>query len=141
MAAVKKNAARVPRCEATTPPTTGPTATLSSCAPCTRAMATETRSRGADVVASTMAIGEKPPNSPRIRRATNSCATDRTRPMAAMITVKPVSDRMSIALRPRRSASRPISGEISPETAGDTAVISPDQSAMRAGSLTPSSRT
>ncbi len=63
------------------------------------------------------------------------------RPIAAMITTKPASERMSIIFRPKRSASRPKSGPRSPDTAGVTAASTPDQSAIRRGSLTPSSRT
>jgi hypothetical protein len=70
-----------------------------------------------------------------------SCRTDVTRPMAAMMTVNPASDRMSISFRPKRSARRPKSGDSSPDTAGVIAASRPDQSAILAGSLTPSSRT
>ena len=61
--------------------------------------------------------------------------------MAAMITVKPASERISIILRPKRSARRPKSGASSPDTAGVTAASTPDQSAICDGSVTPSSRT
>ena len=130
--AVAKNAARVPRCDATSPPTAGPSAALRSCAPCTRPIATETLSRGAATLATAMAIGEKPANKPWSTRATKSCCTERTSPIAAMITVKPASDRISIILRPKRSASRPNSGESTPDTAGVTAESRPDQSATLA---------
>ena len=61
--------------------------------------------------------------------------------MIAMITVNPASDRMSISFRPKRSARRPNTGASIPEMAGVTAASRPDHSAIRAGSVTPSSRT
>jgi hypothetical protein len=88
-----------------------------------------------------MAIGVNPATSPWRKRAMNSWVTEVTRPMAAMITVKPASERISMIFRPKRSASRPKSGASSPETAGVTAASRPDQSAISAGSVTPSSRT
>src|SRR5881296_658538 len=88
-----------------------------------------------------MAIGEKPAKSPCRMRVTRSCSTEVTTPITAMITVKPASDRISISLRPKRSASRPNTGASSPEMNGVTAASRPDQSAIRAGSVTPSSRT
>ena len=104
-------------------------------------MATEILSRGAETLATAMAMGENPANRPWRRRATRSCRTDVTSPMAAMMTVKPASERMSISFRPKRSARRPKSGASTPETAGVTAASRPDQSAIPAGSVTPSSRT
>jgi hypothetical protein len=104
-------------------------------------MAAGTRSRGADTLATAIAIGVNPANSPWTRRVTNSCSTEVTTPISAMITTKPASERMSISLRPKRSASRPKNGPRMPEMAGVTAASSPDQSAMRPGSVTPSSRT
>src|SRR5881275_3053935 len=68
----------MPRREAAMPPTIGPTATLRSCAPCTRAIATGTLSRGAEVLASAIVIGVKPAKNPMIRRAAKSCWTDVT---------------------------------------------------------------
>ena len=61
--------------------------------------------------------------------------------MIAMMTTKPASERISISLRPKRSASRPNSGPSTPEMAGVEAAISPDHIAMAPGSVTPSSRT
>ena len=122
------------------PPTAGPTTTLRSWAPCTRAMATEALSRGAEMLARAIAMGVNPAKSPITKRAAKSCWTEVTSPMAAMMMVKPTSERISIIFRPKRSARRPKSGESRPETAGVTAAIRPDQSAIRAGSVTPSSR-
>jgi hypothetical protein len=61
--------------------------------------------------------------------------------MAAMMTMNPASERTSIILRPKRSASRPKTGERRPDTAGVTADSAPDQRAIWPGSVTPSSRT
>jgi hypothetical protein len=58
-----------------------------------------------------------------------------------MITVKPASDRISMILRPKRSARRPKTGDSSAETVGVTAASTPDHSAIIDGSVTPSSRT
>src|SRR4030095_15819314 len=100
----------MPRWVAARPPMAGPTATLRSCAPCTRAMAVATFSRGADTLATAIAMGVKPAKRPWRKRAAKSCCTEVTRPMAAMITVKPASERISIILRPKRSARRPKRG-------------------------------
>ena len=118
----------------------GPTATLSSCADCTIPIAAGTRSRGAETLASAIAIGVKPAKNPMTTRARKSCSTDVTTPINATITTNPERERMSIIFRPKRSASRPKTGDRSPETAGVAAARRPDQSAMRAGSVTPRSR-
>ena len=104
-------------------------------------MATETLSRGADTLATAMAIGEKPAKRPCRKRMAKNCHTEVTSPIRAMITVKAASERISIILRPKRSARRPKTGESSPDTVGVTAASTPDQSAIIAGSVTPSSRT
>jgi hypothetical protein len=83
----------------------------------------------------------KPAKRPWRKRAAKSCCTEVTSPMAAMITVKPASERISIILRPKRSASRPKRGAKRPDTVGVTAARSPDQRATAAGSRTPSSCT
>ena len=98
-------------------------------------------SRGAEMLATAIAIGVKPAKRPWSRRATRSCSTDVTSPIAAMMTTNPASERMSISFPPKRSARRPKSGARSPETAGVTAESRPDQSAIRPGSVTPSSWT
>ena len=115
-------------------------APLRSCAPCTRAIAVATFSRGADTLATAIAIGVKPAKKPMRKRATKSCCTEVTSPIAAMISVNAVSERISIILRPNRSDRRPNSGASNPDTVGVTAASTPDQSAMLAGSVTPSSR-
>src|SRR5262244_3594753 len=61
-----------------------------------------------------MAITEKPANTPWRRRATTSCVMEVTRPIAAMVTMKPASERTIMSLRPTRSARRPQSGPRSP---------------------------
>jgi hypothetical protein len=104
-------------------------------------MAVATFSRGADTLATAIAMGVKPAKRPWTKRAAKSCCTEVTTPMAAMITVKPASDRISIIFRPKRSASRPKRGASSPDTVGVTAASTPDQRAIAAGSTTPSSRT
>ena len=118
----------------------GPTATLKSWADCTIPIAAGTLSRGAETVASAIAIGVNPAKRPMIRRARKSCCTEVTSPMAATMTTNPTSERISIILRPNRSARRPKSGDRNPETAGVTAAWRPDHSAIFAGSVTPSSR-
>ena len=97
-------------------------------------------SRGAEVVASAITIGVKPAKSPMTRRAMKSCSTEVTSPIAATMTTNPTSERMSIILRPKRSARRPKSGDRIPDIAGVTAAWSPAHSAIFAGSVTPSSR-
>jgi hypothetical protein len=97
-------------------------------------------SRGAETVASAITIGVKPAKNPMSRRRRNSCTTEVTSPIAATMTTKPISERMSITLRPKRSASRPKTGERIPEIAGVTAAWRPDHSAIFAGSVTPRSR-
>ena len=77
-----------------------------------------TRLTGADTLASAMAIGVKPAKKPWTMRATRNCCTEVTSPIAVMMTTKPPSERISIILRPNRSASRPTSGPSKPETAG-----------------------
>src|SRR5262245_46289081 len=57
--------------------------------------------------------------------------------MAAMITVKPTSERISIILRPKRSASLPKSGASRPDMAGSTEAKRPDQRASPPASETP----
>src|SRR5262249_21022264 len=106
----------------------------------TRAMATEACSRGAEMLASAIAIGVKPAKNPMSRRVTKSCHTERTRPITAMMTVNAASERISIIFRPKRSASRPKIGGSKPDTVGVTAASSPDHIAMADGSVTPSSR-
>ena len=61
--------------------------------------------------------------------------------MAAMMTMKPTSERISIILRPKRSARRPKTGDRMPETAGVTADSAPTRGRSSPGSVTPSSRT
>ena len=104
-------------------------------------MATGALSGGADMLASAIAIGVNPAKKPWTSRATKSCSTEVTSPIAPMMTTNPARERIIIALRPKRSAMRPKSGERIPDTAGVTAESTPDQSAMRPGSVTPSSRT
>src|SRR5262250_3717119 len=116
-------------------------AALRSWADCTRPTATGTLSRGQDTLASAMAITEKPANTPWRRRATRSCVMEVTRPMAAMVTMKPASERTIISLRPTRSARRPQSGPSSPASPGVTAMRRPDHTATSEGLLTPSSCT
>src|SRR5215831_16572364 len=123
------------------PPAAGPTAALSSCADWTRPMATGTLSRGQDTLARAMAITEKPAKTPWRRRARKSCVMEVTRPMAAMVTMKPASERTIMSLRPTRSARRPQSGPRSPASPGVTAMRRPDHTATSEGSVTPSSCT
>jgi len=52
-----------------------------------------TRLTGADTLASAMAIGVKPAKNPWITRATRSCCTEVTSPIAAMMTTKPARAR------------------------------------------------
>ena len=118
----------------------GPTATLRSWADCTSPMADGTLSRGAETLASAITMGVKPAKSPMSARARKSCQTDVTSPIRATITTKPISDRISIILRPKRSARRPKRGDRSPDIAGVTAAMRPAHSAIRDGSVTPSSR-
>src|SRR6267378_1127742 len=65
-----------------------------------------TRSTGADTLASAMAIGVKPAKKPWITRAARSCCTEVTSPIAAMMTTKPPSERISIILRPEQARDR-----------------------------------
>jgi hypothetical protein len=104
-------------------------------------MATGTLSRGHDTLARAMAITEKPAKIPWTSRATKSWVTEVTSPMAAMVTMKPASDRTIMSLRPTRSASRPQSGPSSPARPGVTAMSTPDHTAISAGLVTPSSFT
>src|SRR2546428_1420 len=85
----------------------GPTATLRSWADCTSPMADGTLSRGAETLASAITIGVKPAKSPMSARARKSAQPDVPSPIRATITTKPISDRISIILRPKRSARRP----------------------------------
>ena len=62
-------------------------------------------------------------------------------PMAATITTNPTSERISMILRPKRSANRPKTGDSKPDIAGVTAARAPAHRAIFAGSVTPSSRT
>ena len=116
-------------------------ATLRSCAPCTRPMATGTRSLGHDTLARAIAKMEKPAITPWSTRRIRSWVTEVTSPIAATMITKPTSERTIIILRPTRSAKLPQSGPSSPETAGVTAVSTPDQRATWVGSVTPSSIT
>ncbi len=118
----------------------GPIATLRSWADCTMPIAAGTLSRGAEVVASAITIGVKPAKRPMTTRARKSCSTEVTSPIAATMTTKPTSERISIILRPKRSARRPKTGDRIPDIAGVTAAWAPAQSAIFAGSVTPSSR-
>ena len=97
-------------------------------------------SRGAETVASAITMGVKPAKNPMSRRSRKSCRTDVTSPIAATMMTNPMSERMSIILRPKRSARRPKTGDRIPDTPGVTAACRPDHSAIFAGSVTPSSR-
>src|SRR5262249_41135956 len=104
-------------------------------------MATGTLSRGHDTLARAMAITEKPANTPWRRRARKSWVMEVTRPMAAMVTMKPARERTIMSLRPTRSARRPQSGPRSPASPGVMAMRTPDHTATSEGSVTPSSCT